>query len=172
MMIKFVCGKCHDDLCKYLNMEIEIMTIPNIAKEKCPICEYRIGKYAINESYIQDYTTMIINFKLTRSMVIEWAKERKLYENSEPKDQTIKLIEELGELSRAILHNNIGKQIDSVGDMLVVMINLCYQLNINPEYCLYKAYEQIKDRKGKMENGTFIKEEDICKCKEKNCEKK
>lgn len=38
---------------------------------------------------------------------------------------------------------------------------LAYRLGTNLEECLSAAYDVIKDRKGKMINGVFVKEEDL-----------
>ena len=38
---------------------------------------------------------------------------------------------------------------------------LAYRLNTNLEECLAAAYDVIKDRKGKMINGVFVKESDL-----------
>ena len=48
---------------------------------------------------------------------------------------------------------------DDVGDIMVVLINSCVRNNITLEECLQVAYDDIKDRKGKMVDGVFIKEE-------------
>lgn len=50
---------------------------------------------------------------------------------------------------------------DEMGDIFVTLIILCEQLNMNPVYCLGRACEKIKDRKGKTINGVFVKEEDL-----------
>jgi len=35
------------------------------------------------------------------------------------------------------------------------------QLNLNIQDCIKLAYEEIKDRKGNMVNGVFVKENDL-----------
>lgn len=92
--------------------------------------------------------------------VQEWSKDRNLHTAS-PKAQMCMLIEEIGELAKGI---NKQKNIlieDSVGDSLVVLIILCQQLGFDLKECLQTAYNEIKDRKGKIINGTFVKEEDL-----------
>ena len=43
--------------------------------------------------------------------------------------------------------------------MTVCLINVCALLDVNFVDCLAKAYEEIKDRKGYMnEEGIFVKE--------------
>ena len=75
------------------------------------------------------------------------------------KTQYIKLQEEAGELAKAILNEDQEEIIDAIGDIGVVLTNLSYLCGYSIEECLESAYNVIKTRKGKMENGTFIKEE-------------
>ena len=90
----------------------------------------------------------------------KWAIERNL-NTADPAKQTIKLGEEFGELCQGIAKNNIDQVKDSIGDMYVVLTILSMQLGLNIEDCISRAYVEIKDRKGKMVNGVFVKEEDL-----------
>ena len=98
-------------------------------------------------------------------LIRNWASERGIYDKGDLKTQFIKLTEELGELSEAILKEDQDELIDAVGDMIVVLTNLCYLSNsvfekaIDIEHCIQSAYDVIKNRKGKMKNGTFVKEQ-------------
>lgn len=87
----------------------------------------------------------------------EWAKERGLYEKGNPTTQFTKLIEEAGELAQAILKEKPLAQIDAIGDCVVVLVNLSHILGLNFEDCVNSAYLEIKNRKGSMQNGTFVK---------------
>ena len=89
-----------------------------------------------------------------------WSKERNLH-IADPKAQFTKLIEEIGELATGLNKQNNALIEDSIGDSLVVLIILCQQLGFDLKECLETAYNEIKDRKGKMINGTFVKEEDL-----------
>ena len=91
-------------------------------------------------------------------MIREWAEERGIYEHGDPKTQYLKLMEEAGELGRAILKENEGEQIDAIGDMVVVLTNLAELLGLTIEECVESAYEVISKRTGKMKNGTFVKD--------------
>ncbi|MCP4988171.1 MAG: hypothetical protein GY928_19625 [Colwellia sp.] len=73
--------------------------------------------------------------------------------------QVTKLIEECGELASAILKGNKAEQIDAIGDIQVVLILLSEMLGLDYEKCLESAYDEIKDRTGKVKDGTFIKDE-------------
>ena len=49
--------------------------------------------------------------------------------------------------------------IDGLGDILVVLINLSHLCGYRLEDCLAEAYAVISKRTGKMQNGTFVKDE-------------
>ena len=87
----------------------------------------------------------------------EWAKERGIYDKGDSKPQLLKLQEEMGELAKAILENDEPEIIDAIGDMVVVLTNLAHLNDVNIETCIASAYNEIKNRKGKMINGTFVK---------------
>lgn len=91
--------------------------------------------------------------------VEEWFRVRGL-DKAEPSKQMLKLYEELGELSSGIAKNQPDAIIDGLGDVLVVLIGLSMQLGLDLTECLEVAYKEIKDRKGKLVNGIFVKEED------------
>ena len=88
-----------------------------------------------------------------------WAQQRGLYDKGDVKTQAIKLQEEVGELAKAILENNDADIIDAIGDSVVVLTNLAHLSGFNIEDCIEEAYNEISNRKGKIVNGTFIKDE-------------
>jgi len=90
--------------------------------------------------------------------VERWAQDRNLIGGSNPKDQMLKLVEELGELSDAIQKNNMDEAQDAIGDMSVVLCIMAAQLGLYYPECQEAAWEQIKDRKGVMVDGVFRKE--------------
>ena len=90
-------------------------------------------------------------------LIREWASKRGLYENGDPKTQALKLVEEVGETCRAILKEDHDEVIDGVGDCVVVLTNLAELVGVPIEDCIERAYNEIKDRKGKMANGTYVK---------------
>jgi NTP pyrophosphatase (non-canonical NTP hydrolase) len=87
----------------------------------------------------------------------EWAKTRGIYDRGDTKTQYIKLMEEAGELSRAILKEDKAEFIDAIGDMVVVLTNLAALGGVDIEDCMESAYKVISARKGAMVNGTFVK---------------
>ena len=89
----------------------------------------------------------------------QWHHDRNLIEGSDDKSQFAKLIQEAGELSDNICK---GKDVaDDIGDMIVVLINIAERNGLTIEDCLEQAWNDIKDRKGKMVDGIFVKEGDL-----------
>jgi NTP pyrophosphatase (non-canonical NTP hydrolase) len=89
-------------------------------------------------------------------MVEQWHLDRNLIEGATDKDQVLKLIQEVGELSDNVCK---GQDIrDDIGDIMVVLINIMKRNDLSLEECLDVAYNDIKDRKGKMVDGIFVKE--------------
>ena len=88
-----------------------------------------------------------------------WAATRGLYERGDSKTQYIKLQEEAGELAKALLQNDKAEIIDAIGDMVVVLTNLAHLEEVHIETCINTAYKAISKRKGRMINGTFVKDE-------------
>ena len=186
----------------------------------------------INQQELQQkFSTLVKN-------VYDWAEARGIYDptdGSRQYDQAVKLIEELGEMASGIKKNKRDVVQDSLGDIMVVIINVFYlgkygtldisKLPTNVDFnwsttlekeeivkqneefftrlckylaaviessrqsmgvnfaliqnvidCLFileelqgfetlssleMAWDTIKDRKGKMVNGVFVKEEDL-----------
>jgi NTP pyrophosphatase (non-canonical NTP hydrolase) len=92
-------------------------------------------------------------------LIRNWAETRGLYNNGDPKTQTLKLMEEAGEICRAVLKKDEPEIIDGIGDCVVVLTNLAHLCDTSIEECIDAAYNEIKDRKGKMANGTYVKDE-------------
>jgi len=110
---------------------------PSGIQERCPNCD------------------CVSQFDLIR----EWASKRGLYTNGDPKTQALKLVEEVGETCRAILKEDRVEVIDGIGDCVVVLTNLAELVGHPIEDCIESAYNEIKNRKGKMANGTYVKDE-------------
>jgi len=91
-------------------------------------------------------------------LIRNWADERGLYENGDTKTQSLKLVEEVGETCRAILKEDYEEITDGIGDCVVVLTNLAELHGVSIEECIEKAYNEIKNRKGKMANGTYVKQ--------------
>ena len=93
-------------------------------------------------------------------LIKKWATERDLM-FGKPTAQMVKLMEEVGELANGINKDREGQIIGSIGDIYVVLVILCMQLDLDINDCIKAAYDEIKCRKGKMVNGLFVKEEDL-----------
>ena len=52
-------------------------------------------------------------------------------------------------------------KLDALGDMAVVAINIAERNSSSLDTCMNLAWNEIKDRKGQMINGTFVKESDL-----------
>lgn len=102
-----------------------------------------------------------MNLGTRTEMIRKWATERGL-QDADPNKQVLKLGEEYGELCEALLKNRKKAAVkDSIGDMFVVLTILSLQLGVDIENCIEDAYEEIKDRKGELINGTFVKAGDL-----------
>ena len=94
-------------------------------------------------------------------LIRNWAHARNIVEGSTPQAQFVKLIEEVGELANGIAKSRQDEIIDGIGDAVVVLTILASQHGVNIETCIAAAYDEIKDRRGGMINGTFVKEADL-----------
>jgi NTP pyrophosphatase (non-canonical NTP hydrolase) len=90
----------------------------------------------------------------------EWATERNLH-TADPNKQILKLGEEFGELCQGMAKGKPDQIEDSIGDMYVVMTILSMQLGLDIEDCVLGAYNEIKDRKGQLVDGIWVKEADL-----------
>jgi NTP pyrophosphatase (non-canonical NTP hydrolase) len=91
-------------------------------------------------------------------LIRDWADERGLYDSGDSKTQALKLVEEVGEICRAVLKNDRHEIIDGIGDCVVVLTNLAELIDMPIEDCIEVAYAEISNRTGKMVNGTFVKD--------------
>ena len=91
-------------------------------------------------------------------LIRQWAHAKGIYDKGDSKTQYVKLMEETGELAKALLTKDKPEIIDAIGDIVVVLTNLAALENLTIEDCIDSAYSVIKNRTGKMENGTFVKQ--------------
>ena len=91
--------------------------------------------------------------------IIQWAEARKIIPNSNPESQLLKAVSEMGELADATIKKDQEAILDSVGDVMVCLINFCALQDISLVDCMEIAYDQIKNRKGTLlPNGIFKKD--------------
>lgn len=133
------------------NFKLEDMEAMRVALDTSQI-EITSYPEGITLEFEDDLQTLI-------GKVVRWHYDRNLIDGSTDKDQTLKLAQELGELSDSVCK---GKDIkDDIGDMLVVMLNITERNGVSLAQCLERAWDEIKDRKGRMVDGVFVKEGDL-----------
>ena len=97
-----------------------------------------------------------------KDRIKQWASDRNLIEGSTPWKQLVKLEEECEELAQSIKNcRGIRYMVDikdAIGDIQVVLAVICAQLGIDIDECREIAWNEIKDRKGKMVDGVFVKD--------------
>ena len=99
----------------------------------------------------QDFNILIEN-------VEKWADDKGLLKKENSHQQMLKVVEEVGETAAALLKGKNEELKDGIGDSFVTLIILAAQCGYTSQECLEAAWNEIKDRKGKTTNGTFIKE--------------
>jgi len=127
----------------------------------------KVSMFNVNRCYIYNkaYASEFLETKTEEQaepnvydLIRDWATEKGIYKSGDARTQYIKLMEEAGELAQALLKNDETEVIDAIGDMVVVLTNLAKLRGHNIEDCITSAYSVIKDRQGKMINGTFVKQ--------------
>jgi len=131
----------------------------------------RVSMFNINRCYIYNkaYAAEFLEYPKTIDIIGEktldifdnirsWAEERGIYERGDSQTQYVKLMEEAGELAQALLKRDEPEIYDAIGDMVVVLTNLAELEGVKIEDCISDAYDEIANRKGKMINGTFVKQ--------------
>ena len=116
-----------------------------------------------------------MKFEELSSKVIDWAEARGIFENGDALAQLDKTEEELNETIHAVKEYNglswrgldtpqksleaaENEVADGVGDMLVTIIIAAKMMGLDTTECLELAYNEIKDRTGKMVGGQFVKD--------------
>lgn len=96
------------------------------------------------------------NFLKTIDKVCHWGYERNITADggATALSQCKKMAEELQEFIDA---KTSEEAVDALGDMFVVLIQMHRLRGVMLEESLEQAWNQIKDRTGRMENGIFIK---------------
>jgi NTP pyrophosphatase (non-canonical NTP hydrolase) len=129
-------------------------------KDRCYVYNKAMARYLSNKKLpftedgeCDDCEEVVFYFDKIR----EWARARGIYDKGDQKTQYVKLMEEAGEVGRAILKDDILEIQDGIGDMVVVLTNLAELSGLTIEECVESAYDTISKRKGKMINGTFVK---------------
>ena len=90
--------------------------------------------------------------------VIQWGKEKNIVKKENSYKQFCKVVEEVAEVGTALNNKDREELVDAIGDSTVTLILLAAQNNLDFKNCLETAYNVIKDRTGKTENGVFVKD--------------
>jgi len=115
--------------------------------------------YIYNKAYYEAFLAASAYEKISIfELIRQWANEREILEKGDAKTQLIKLYEETGELSKALLDGDKEGVIDAIGDSVVVLTNLAELNGVSIETCIQSAYDEISSRTGRMINGTFVKD--------------
>jgi NTP pyrophosphatase (non-canonical NTP hydrolase) len=100
----------------------------------------------------------MMDYNQLENLVIEWAENKGILQNGIPIAQAGKTLEEAQELFDAIQQENQEEVIDALGDVFVTIIIQAKLQNLSLLECLESAYNIISKRKGKMIDGTFVKD--------------
>jgi NTP pyrophosphatase (non-canonical NTP hydrolase) len=90
-------------------------------------------------------------------LIEQWGKDKGIIDNGNILAQFGKLLEEVNELYIGLIKNDKEEVKDAIGDCVVVLTLLSRLAGMDLLECVHSAYEEIKNRKGKMINGTFVK---------------
>ena len=137
---------------KSINWIINNAQTSQFNKHRCFIYNKALAEDIFKNDLYKDNKENI--FDLIRN----WASEKGIYNKGDDRTQYVKLMEEAGELAEALLKNDQPEIIDAIGDMVVVLTNLAHMRGHKLEDCVTSAYDVIKNRTGKMHNGTFVKD--------------
>lgn len=97
-------------------------------------------------------------FAELEAQVKEWADQRGILRMGTKEAQADKTLEEAQELKSAIFQSDRGAVIDGIGDTLVTLIIQAELNDLDVVDCLEAAWLEIKNRKGSIQNGQFVKE--------------
>jgi NTP pyrophosphatase (non-canonical NTP hydrolase) len=90
--------------------------------------------------------------------IVQWGTDKGILDKGTVVTQFAKLIEEVTELGEGIERESEAEIKDAIGDCVVVLTLLAKLCNMDIENCIKSAYNEIKERTGRMENGTFVKD--------------
>lgn len=155
-----ICGGDEASIIQYLNLNCDswdyydddIVDILAEQKAKEVMSKYVEGIF--NNDDRQSYET------LARKIISRFTNIG-IVKPENAKTQFMKVTEELGELAEGINKDKPQQVKDSLGDVLVTLILLAADLGLNLLDCLNSAWGEIKDRKGEVKDGSFVKEEDL-----------
>jgi len=143
--------------------EINSTTIPWIVHNAKTSMYNNERCYIYNKAYYEAFLAEPSSESIDATVfdsIRNWADKRGIYDSGDTKTQFVKLMEEVGELGKAILKNDKDEFVDAIGDCIVVLTNLSHLGGFDVEHCISSAYNEISNRTGSMVNGTFVKDAD------------
>ena len=102
-----------------------------------------------------------MNLNDLQDSTTQWARDRNLIDGTTADKQFIKLIEEVGEIAECLAKDKRHELKLEIGDAIVCLNNLCVQKGFTLEDAFLSAWMKIKDRKGMMVDGYYVKEADL-----------
>jgi NTP pyrophosphatase (non-canonical NTP hydrolase) len=90
--------------------------------------------------------------------IVDWGTQRGILPNVDMIAQFNKTMEETQELAQGIISQNKAEVRDAIGDIFVTLVMQTRAWDIDMTECVAQAWNDIKDRKGKMVDGMFVKE--------------
>jgi NTP pyrophosphatase (non-canonical NTP hydrolase) len=123
----------------------------NIVGGSYPALSSTVEPYAVQYLFKSDIGTLT-------EQIQQWSIDRNL-PTSDKKSQLVKVVEEVGEVAAAIARGDDELLQDAIGDVFVTIVILSQCSGLDFTECVRHAYNEIKDRKGKLVDGIFIKEE-------------
>lgn len=116
----------------------------------------KIGQ-RISRRALEDRPKLVYDMNTLTTLVWEWFEQKGL---KDPVMQMVKVQEEIGELAHEISrgHRQSPEIEDALGDVLVTVIGMCHHLHYHPATALGTAYNEIKNRTGRVVEGSFIKD--------------
>lgn len=91
-------------------------------------------------------------------LIVQWGEEKGILPDPDPVAQYEKTVEEVEELRDAIIFSDKEEVKDAIGDIFVTLVMQSRAWKLSMSDCVDQAYNQIKNRTGKMINGQFVKE--------------
>lgn len=90
--------------------------------------------------------------------IIQWGIDRNLYNGSDALRQFGKMKEEAEELLSGLQSDDHDEIKDGIGDIIVCLVHVARFHGMTVEECIEHSYQEIKDRRGTIIDGKFVKE--------------
>lgn len=126
-----------------------------IAKDKPEIIKDSIGDCFVVLVILNKQLKTDVNI----SSIIEEILPLLVLTDGEPVTSTMIFASRAGNLADSLGYETDSKL--SIGCLFGALAMISFKYNLNLMDCIQHAYNQIKDRKGKMIDGVFVKEEDL-----------